>query len=67
MDKMRESFVLEMERIKSAIACTTSGYLKRDYTKALKRMERELKEYDSFRNEVKNERIVNGRTVSGRI
>ena len=46
MDKMREKHVAEMKRLKTAIAKAKSEYLKRDYSKALKRMERELKEYD---------------------
>ena len=49
MDKMREKHVAEMERLKIAIAKTKSEYLKRDYSKALKRMERELKEYDRYK------------------
>lgn len=50
MDKMREKHIAEMERLKEAIARSTSPYLKRDYTKAYKRMERELAEYDRYRN-----------------
>ena len=46
MDKMREKHVAEMERLKTAMEKTDSEYLKRDYGKALKRMERELREYD---------------------
>ena len=49
MDKMREKHVAEMKRLKTAIAKTKSEYLKRDYSKALKRMERELKEYDRYK------------------
>ena len=52
MDKMREKHVAEMERLKIAIAKTKSEYLKRDYSKALKRMERELKEYDRYKGDV---------------
>ena len=49
MDKMREKHVAEMKRLKTAIAKAKSEYLKRDYSKALKRMERELKEYDRYK------------------
>ena len=49
MDKMREKHVAEMERLKTAIDKTDSEYLKRDYGKALKRMERELREYDRYK------------------
>ena len=49
MDKMREKHVAEMERLKTAMEKTDSEYLKRDYSKALKRMERELKEYDRYK------------------
>lgn len=54
MDKMREKHVAEMERIKDAIARSNSPYLKKDYTKAYKRMERELAEYDRYRNQGKS-------------
>ena len=46
---MREKHVAEMERLKTAMEKTDSEYLKRDYSKALKRMERELKEYDRYK------------------
>lgn len=49
MDKMREKHVAEMNRLRTVITQTKSKHLKRDYTKALKRMEQELKEYDMFR------------------
>lgn len=49
MDKMREKHVQEMERLKAAIKKTKSPNLMRDYTKALKEMERELKDYDRFK------------------
>ena len=49
MDRMREKHVQEMERLKAAIEKTKSPKLKRDYTKALKEMERELKDYDRFK------------------
>ena len=49
MDKMREKHVAEMERLKTAMGKTDSEYLKRDYEKALKRMQKELKEYDKYK------------------
>lgn len=47
-DKRRQEFVDEMNRIRQAIQRTDSEYLKRDYSKALKVMERELADYDRF-------------------
>ena len=52
MDKMREKHVAEMERLKTAISKTKSEHLKRDYEKALRRMENELKEYDRYKGGV---------------
>ena len=49
MDKMREKHVAEIERLKTAIKKTDSEYLKRDYKKALKRMQRELRDYDGYK------------------
>lgn len=49
MDRMREKHIQEMERLKAAIKKTKSPKLKRDYTKALNEMERELKDYDRFK------------------
>ena len=49
MDKMRKNRVAEMERLKTAIANTKSVHLKRDYEKALRRMENELKQYDRYK------------------
>ena len=49
MDKMREKHVAEIERLKTAMEKTDSEYLKRDYEKALKRMQKELKEYDKYK------------------
>lgn len=47
-DKQREIFVQEMERIEEALTRTTSEKLRRDYTKALHDMKRELFDYDRF-------------------
>lgn len=48
MDKRRQEFVDEMKRIERAIYRTQSEHLKRDYSKALKAMKRELADYDRF-------------------
>jgi len=48
----REKFVEEMNRIKQAIAKTTSKYLKKDYTKQLKQMQKDLAEYDYWHSKV---------------
>jgi len=45
-DTQRDAFIADINRIKTAIKNTDSAYLKRDYTKALKRKYRELKLYD---------------------
>ena len=52
MDIMRNKHIAEMQRLKTAIDKTNSEYLKRDYKKALKRMQRELKEYDRYKGSV---------------
>lgn len=49
MDKAEEKHIREMERLKQALQKTKSIYLRRDYEKALKRMQDELKEYRRFR------------------
>lgn len=49
MDKMRDMHIAEMNRIKDAIVRSKSPYLKADYYKAYKRMEKELAEYDRYR------------------
>ena len=48
-DKARERHVKEMERLQQAIKKTTSKHLIRDYVKALKRMARDLEEYDRYK------------------
>ena len=48
MNKQREKFVLEMQRLVEEINKTNSPYLKRDYTKKLKKMRKELAEYDYY-------------------
>ena len=51
MDKMRAKHIAAMDRLRDAIQRTDSEYIKRDYVKALKRMKRELAEYDRYRNQ----------------
>lgn len=48
----REKFVEEINRLKIAIAKTTSKYLKKDYTKQLKQMQKDLAEYDYWHSKV---------------
>lgn len=52
MDPAREKFVADMEVLRDAISRTRSPYLRKDYEKALRRMERDLKEYDRFKAEL---------------
>lgn len=51
MDKMREQFVQEMEKIYSAAERSDSPYLKADYMKAYKKMQKELSEYDGYKHQ----------------
>lgn len=64
MDNARNAHIEEMNRIANAMCWTKSPYLKRDYGKALRRMEKELKEYDrymsEFGNKKKNSGVNNG-------
>jgi hypothetical protein len=48
----REKFIEEMNRLKQAIAKTTSKYLIKDYTKQLKQMQKDLAEYDYWHSKV---------------
>lgn len=49
MDTKREEYVAEIRRMEAAVEQTKSEYLKRDYGKAIKRMKKELAEYDKYR------------------
>ena len=51
MDRAEEKHIAEMNRLKDARERTTSEYLKRDYTKAIRRMENELREYRRYKQE----------------
>lgn len=53
MDKQRQKFVEEINQLRTAVNSTKSKYLKKDYLKAIRRMEIELKEYDAFQKEYK--------------
>lgn len=50
MANAEKEYVAEMNRLREAIKKTNSEYLEADYSKALKRMKRELKEYRRFRS-----------------
>ena len=52
MDKMREKHVAEMDRLKDAMRRTNSKHLRCDYGKRLKRMQKELEEYDRYKGGV---------------
>lgn len=49
MDKMRDQFVAEIERLQDACKRTRSKHLIADYQKAIRRMKMELREYDNYR------------------
>lgn len=52
-DIRREEFVAEMNRLSNALEVTKSPMLRRDYSKALRKMKRELADYDRFQKERK--------------
>jgi hypothetical protein len=52
MDRQRDAHVRKIERLKDACKRTRSDYLRRDYGKAIRRMESELRQYDTLRNGV---------------
>lgn len=47
-DRIRDKFVAEIEKLRVAIKKTNSVKLRTDYTKKVREMERELKEYDMY-------------------
>lgn len=53
MDEQRQKFESEICRLRVALKKTDSPHLKRDYSKAIKRMIHELRAYDAFKAEVK--------------
>lgn len=44
-----ERHIAEMKRLKTAFNKTNSMYLKNDYAKAIRKMQRELREYCGYR------------------
>lgn len=49
MDKAEQRQIAEINRMKDAMGKTSSPFLKRDYSKAIKRMESDLKEYRAWK------------------
>lgn len=49
MDKAEQRQIAEIERMKAAIEKTDSPRLRNDYTKGIKRLEKELAEYRYWR------------------
>lgn len=60
--RSREQLVQEIERIKTALDKTKSVYLKRKYTRHLWKMQKELRDYDRFRE---GKRIIIVRCANG--
>lgn len=52
-DIRREEFVAEMNRLSNALEVTKSPMLRRDYSKAMRKMKRDLADYDRFQKERK--------------
>ena len=52
MDQARQRHLDEMKRLSSVIKSTKSPYIKRDYEKALKKMQKQLREYDYNKRQV---------------
>ena len=52
-DIRREEFVAEMNRLSNALEVTKSPMLRCDYSKALRKMKRDLADYDRFQKERK--------------
>ena len=52
----RAEMIAAIERLIEAREKTTSRYLKRDYTKAIKRKQKQLSIYDRFQQEARNGR-----------
>ena len=48
-DKMRMNHIADMKQIEKEISFTKSEYRKRDLRKRLFQMQKELREYDSYR------------------
>lgn len=52
MDEQRKKYVEKISRMADAVMRAKSPKLKNDYLKAIRRMERELMEYDRYRKAV---------------
>ena len=63
MDRMtqREKFVAEIKRMEQAMSQTDSMYLRKDYDRGIKRMKRELAEYDRFHRLEGKETKIDGK------
>ncbi len=48
-DRQRELFQAEINRLEEAKRRSTSEHLKADYSKAIRRMRAELREYDRYK------------------
>lgn len=60
--RSREQLVQEIDRVQKALEKTKSAYLKREYTRHLWKMQKELRDYDEFR---KGKRIIIVRCANG--
>ena len=60
MDEQRHKQIAKIARMADAVMRTKSPKLKNDYLKAIRRMERELAEYDRNKKEEKNEAYRRG-------
>lgn len=49
MDKQRNKFVAEINRLLEAKRMSKSPYLKKDYAKKIVKMQKELDEYDFYK------------------
>lgn len=65
--RSREQLVAEIERVRKALDKTKSVYLKREYTRHLWRMQKELRDYDKFKEGQKKKRIIIVRCADGRM
>ena len=63
----REELVGEIERVRKALDKTKSVYLKKEYTRHLWRMQKELNDYDKFKSGEKKKRIIIVRCTDGRM
>lgn len=57
MDIIRDRYVAEINRLKTAQAKSKSKYLRKDYGKAINRMKKELAVYDMYKRSKKCETL----------